>query len=209
MGARPSPAAIDLYWLPLGAGAPSGARLVRFNGILFEALQAGLERRPALDLYHSGLEVRLADQRFVIEVAPCPDDIGARRGVVASGPVGARVAGRCRLFRYEIRCWAGGAIPDIDYAVDSPVRLATDTQTARRMLELAPSVPTGVWGRDELGTGEMWTCNSVISWLIVRSGLPAERLPLPAGGRAPGWDAGLTVARRTLRGRPPGARRAP
>jgi hypothetical protein len=194
----PSSAAIDLYWLPLGAGAPSGARLVRVNGLLFELIQAALERRRPLDLYHAGLEVRLGDERFVIEVAPSPDDFGARRGVVAGGPVGARPAGRLRLFRYELHCWAGGAIPDIDQAVESPIRLTTDAQIARRLLEIAPSVPTVVWGRDELGAGEMWTSNSVISWLLVRSGLPAERVPLPAGGRAPGWDAGLRVARRSL-----------
>jgi hypothetical protein len=42
----------------------------------------------------------------------------------------------------------------------------------------------------------MWNSNSVISWLIVRSGLAADSIQPPAGGRAPGWDAGLVVARR-------------
>jgi hypothetical protein len=67
---------------------------------------------------------------------------------------------------------------------------------ARRLLDLVPSVPTCVWGRDELGAGEMWTSNSVTSWLIARSGLPAEAVSLPRGGRAPGWHAGLVTARR-------------
>lgn len=57
-------------------------------------------------------------------------------------------------------------------------------------------MPTPVWGRDEHGAGEMWNSNSVIAWLIARSGLPAESIHPPAGGRAPGWCAGLAVARR-------------
>jgi hypothetical protein len=42
----------------------------------------------------------------------------------------------------------------------------------------------------------MWNSNSVISWLITRSGLPIEAVHPPTGGRAPGWDAGIVVARR-------------
>jgi hypothetical protein len=53
-----------------------------------------------------------------------------------------------------------------------------------------------VWGRDELGTGEMWNSNSLTSWLIARSGLRPESIHLPTRGRAPGWDAGLVVAER-------------
>jgi hypothetical protein len=42
----------------------------------------------------------------------------------------------------------------------------------------------------------MWNSNSVISWLLARSGLPTDVIRPPAGGRAPGWHAGLVVARR-------------
>ena len=69
-------------------------------------------------------------------------------------------------------------------------------------------MPTPVWGRDELGTGEMWNSNSVIAWAIARSGIDVEAIPPPEGGRAPGWHAGLIVARTTAgrriihRGRP-------
>jgi hypothetical protein len=191
-----APAAVDLYWLPLGAGAPSGSRLVRFNGKAYEALSAVLEGRRTLDLYHAGLEVRLGEGLFVIEVAPSPDPWRARRGVVAEGPVGSRFAGALRLFRYEVRCWAGGAIPDIDEAVASPVRVTDDPDVAHRLLELVPEVPTPVWGRDELGTGDMWNSNSVIAWLIARAGLPVRKVELPPKGRAPGWQAGIVVASR-------------
>ena len=78
------------------------------------------------------------------------------------------------------------------------MRLSDDLRLAQRLLDLVPTVPTLVWGRDELGVGEMWNSNSVISWLIVRSGMAAETIPLPARGRAPGWEAGLAAARRQL-----------
>lgn len=38
--------------------------------------------------------------------------------------------------------------------------------------------------------------DSLIFWLVVRSGLGIEAVRLPEGGRAPGWRAGLTVAHR-------------
>jgi hypothetical protein len=42
----------------------------------------------------------------------------------------------------------------------------------------------------------MWNSNSVIAWLIARSGIDTESIQPPRGGRAPGWQAGLAVARR-------------
>jgi hypothetical protein len=64
------------------------------------------------------------------------------------------------------------------------------------VLDLVAQVPTPVWGRDELATGDMWNSNSVIAWVIARSGIDTEAIKPPAGGRAPGWQAGLVVARR-------------
>jgi hypothetical protein len=185
-------AEVDLYWLPLGAGGHS----VRLNGRIFEAIVARLERRDRCDLYHSALEVRVPEGRFVIEQAPIRPGDGAERGVVAEGAVGTRAAGRFRFFRYEVRRWRDGIIPDADEAVESPRRLSEDPDRARRLLELVPQVPTPVWGRDELGAGEMWNSNSLISWLIARSGLDVESIQPPLGGRAPGWRAGLVMARR-------------
>ena len=182
---------IELYWLPLGAGGHS----VRLNGRVFEAVVSRLGRRPALDLYHSALIVGVPAGRFVVEQAPVWRS-GAERGVVSEGAVGSRWAGRFRVFRYELRCWRNGVIPDVDEAVDSPQRLSDDPRLAQRILDLMPSVPMAVWGRDEQRAGEMWNSNSVISWLIARSGLPAESIRPPIGGRAPGWNAGLVVARR-------------
>ena len=184
--------AVDLYWIPLGAGG----YVVRLSGKLYEALKALVEHRPRLDLYHSVLQIWLPDDRYVIECAAILNLRGKERGVVAGGPVGMSWLGRFRHFRYEIRRWRGGSIPDLAYAPSGPVRVATDALRAQRVLDLVSSVPTPVWGRDELHTGEMWNSNSVISWLIVRSGMDVDAVRLPAHGRAPGWHAGVALARR-------------
>jgi hypothetical protein len=189
--APPTPG-IDLYWLPLGAGGC----FVKFNGRTFEALQAIVGRRRPLDLYHSALEVNAAAERFVIELTPIPSADDGARGVVGEGAVGSRHAGRWRVFRYELHCWQGGAIPDVAEAVSSPRRVADGEDSALRMLDLLSSVPMKVWGRDELGAGEMWNSNSVIAWLLVRCGLDIEAIQPPQGGRAPGWNAGAIVAKR-------------
>jgi hypothetical protein len=203
--AHSSPCAgVDLFWLPLGAGGHS----VRFNGIAYEAVLARLQRRAACDLYHSALEVHVPDGRFVIEMTPVRAADGAERQVAASGAVGARWAGRFRIFRYEVRRWRDGFIPDVAEAVASPQRVAHDAATAQRVLDLVPTVPTAVWGRDELNTGDMWNSNSLTSWLLARSGITTGLLRPPAGGRAPGWKAGLIVAeRQTHQQAPPGATR--
>jgi hypothetical protein len=180
------PAAVDLYWLPLGAGG----HFVRFNGRVYEAVAARIARRRPCDLYHSALQVHVPEGTFVIEQAPVPDLSGEQRGVVAGGAVGSRWAGRFRIFRYEIRVWRGGNIPDVADAVDSPRRLSTAEACARHVLDVVHDVPTPVWGRDELRTGEMWNSNAIIAWIVARSGLDAASITPPAGGRAPGWNAG-------------------
>ncbi len=185
---------VDLYWLPLGAGGHS----VRLNGRLYEAMVARLQHRPPAGLYHAALEIAVPDGRYVLEQAPAGRGDCADRGVVATGPVGTRLAGRLRLFRYEVRCCRDGTIPDAAEAVESPRRLTTDPAIARRLLALAPSVPTAVWGRDELGAGEMWSSNAIVAWLLETAGLDAQSVQPPARGRAPGWRAGLVVARRAV-----------
>ena len=186
----PSPAAVELYWIPVGAGG----RYVRFNGRVFEAIEAALQRRSRCELYHAALVIELDDDRYTIELAPSPDADEASRGVVAAGPVGSRHLGRWRLLRYEVRCWRDGSIPDLGYAVGGPRRLTGDPAVARRLLALVAAVPMLVWGRDELEVGEMWNSNSVIAWLIASSGLPAALLRPPPPGRAPGWHAGVELA---------------
>jgi hypothetical protein len=187
-----SQASIELYWLPLGAGG----WFVRLNGRIYEAIHARLEHRRPLDLYHTALIVRVPEGRFVVENCwPIPDANGRARGVLVEGPVGSRRLGRWRVFRYEVRRWPKGVIADAGEAVASTQLLNDDPVVARRLLELVGCLPSPVWGRDELGTGEMWNSNSVVAWLLARSGLPTDAIRPPAGGRAPGWKAGLVTAR--------------
>lgn len=47
--------AVDLYWLPLGAGGHS----VRLNGKAFEYIVARVHHRAACELYHSALVVEV------------------------------------------------------------------------------------------------------------------------------------------------------
>jgi len=132
---------VDLHWIPLGAGG----HVVAFNGRVFEALAAGRAHRPRRALYHAALVVETAGVRFAIELAPETDD------AVATGPVGARWAGRLRLFRYGLRCTPGGTIPDLAYAVGGAVHVSGDPAVAARIVALAPQVPRLTWGRDEAG----------------------------------------------------------
>jgi hypothetical protein len=128
-------------------------------------------------------------------MTPVPEREGVDRGVVAEGPVGVRMAGRIPLFRYEVRCWRDGTIPDLAFAVACPVRLTEDATKAERLLGLLPSVPTNTWGRDGLRVGDMWSCNSIISWAVTAAGINPSEIALPPNGRAPGWDAGIAAAR--------------
>jgi len=182
---------VELLWIPLGAGE----HVVRISGRAFESLTAFAQRRPARPLYHSALVVTVPGGRYVIEMTPVPDRFGARRGVVAEGVVGSALLGKMRVFRYEIHRWLDGVIPDEEHAT-TITTLQLDPATARRLLDLVPSVPTPVWGRDELNAGEMWNSNSVTSWILHQSGIDTSQLAPPNGGRAPGWNAGLVVAAR-------------
>jgi len=179
-----------LHWLPLGAGGHS----VRWNGRIFEALVARHQHRAVRDLYHCALEVHIGADRFVIEMTPVCSGEAADRGVVREGPVGSPWLGHLALFRYEVRCWRNGVIPDLEEAVGSGVRVGQDLARARHLLELVPQVPALTWGRDELHTGEMWNSNSLVAWLLARSDHEVISIDPPANGRAPGWRAGLVVA---------------
>ena len=182
--------AVDLYWLPLGAGD----HVVKHCGRWYEAMQAARQGRERYDLYHAALEVHLDGDRYVIESAPAWDRAEPDRGVVVVGPVGLPWLGRSKWFRYEVRRWRDGVIPDVAYAIDSPRRVSQDRDRARQILDLAPQFPPATWGRDEFGLGDMWNSNSLIAWLLVGSGHDPDELRPPVRGRAPGWSAGVAVA---------------
>jgi hypothetical protein len=182
---------VELLWIPLGAG---GSGVVRFNGRVYERWVAFRQRRPALDLFHTALRVTAPSGTYIVETMwPSPSGPSGARGVAVRGPVWWKRLGRFRLFRYEVRCWRDGLLPDADEAVGGPRVVSTDPAVAARILVLASRVPPLTWGVDPDGTGEMWNSNSVISWLLDRAGI--DGVETPAGGRAPGWEAGIAVSR--------------
>ena len=165
------------------------------NGRIYESIKARLQRRPPLDLYHTALAVQTGEDRFIVETMwPSPPGEPLARGVVAQGAVFARWLSFTRIFRYEVRCWRDGVLPDADDAVGGPRLISSDPSIAQRLLDIAPSVPTLTWGRDQHDTGDMWNSNSVISWLLTRVGMEMDEVRPPEGGRAPGWNAGVAIA---------------
>jgi hypothetical protein len=182
----------DLYWLPVGAGG----HCVRWNGRLYERLVASYQHRPACELYHSALQVHVDETTYAIEMGPVWNVPTAGRGVICEGPVGARPLGAFRAFRYEVRCWPDGCIPDLDEAVDPPTRVNNDAERATAILRVLQEIPRLTWGRDELGAGEMWNSNSLVSWALARTGHDLAVITPPVNGRAPGWAAGLWLADR-------------
>lgn len=101
----------------------------------------------------------MANERFVIEQAPIRPSSAAGRGVVGEGAVGSRVAGRFRLFRYEVRRWRDGVIPDIAEAVESPHPPQHRCRLRAAAARVGATSADPVWGRDELHAGEMWNSN--------------------------------------------------
>lgn len=190
---RPDPTTrVELYWIPLGAG---GTGFVRLNGRIYERFLAWRERREPCDLYHTALVVHLPEGRTVVETMwPSPDRDTSSRGVVFEGAVGLKALARWRTFRYEVRVWREGLLPDADQAMGGPRLVGSDEGQARLLLDSARALPPLMWGRDQLGTGDMWNSNSVISWLLVRAGITIDDVCAPEGGRAPGWKAGIVAA---------------
>ena len=162
---------------------------------MYERIVARRQRRKPQDLYHTALEVVVDGERLTIENAwPSPDGEGNRRGVVREGPVFSRRLARFRLFRYEVRCWSDGVIPDAGYAVGGPQRVTSDPDAARALRAGVSRVPDRVWGRDEAGAGEMWNSNSVVAWLLVTAAIDPFSVAPPESGRVPGWEAGVAAA---------------
>jgi hypothetical protein len=179
-----------LWWLPVGAGG----HVVIHTSRWWEVIDASVHRRRPRPLFHAALELVVDGRRDIIEMAPAWGAPAVDRGVVATGPVGMRALGRSRFFRYEVRCWRDGVLPDRAWAVGAPVRLDVGLERARHMSDVVASVPGFVWGRDPLRVGDMWNSNSLASWVLTRSGVDASALRPPDDGRAPGWTSGIAAA---------------
>ncbi len=124
---------VELYWIPLGA---DGNPLVRWGGRLYEWLSARHDGRTPQRLFHSALVVRPdAGSSYAIEMAPVWSSREPDRGIVVEGPVGRRWLGRSRLFRYEVRRWRDGVIPDLGEAEETP---SSSTSAARLATACSP-----------------------------------------------------------------------
>ncbi|VXC46610.1 hypothetical protein [Nocardioides sp. AX2bis] len=131
---------------------------------------------------------------MVVEMTPDWSPSRPGREVVVRGPVGVPWGGVSRLLRYEVHRWPGGTVADAVTAIGGARCLSEDRAVALRLLALVPRFPALTWGRDELGTGDMWCSNSLTAWLLALSGHDLTAVRPPTGTRAPGWSAGLQVA---------------
>jgi hypothetical protein len=183
---------VYLYWIPLGAG--SSFPVVRWSGAAYESVVAWREHRNRHALFHAALEIYQSATRYTLEMTPAWGQPPGDRGVVTTGPVGLRALGSSRLFRYEVRCWPDGEIPDLSYAVGGAQLLASPTDATADVLRAVRTVPAFTWGRDVLRVGDMWNSNSVVAFVLATSGVDVDTLHPPADGRAPGWHAGIVAA---------------
>jgi hypothetical protein len=100
--------ALDLYWIPLGAGA----YVVRASGRTYECFFAFVQHGSPRDLYHSALVAAVDGASVVIEMTLYPTlGSGWSEESLLRALLGRRHAGRLRLFRYEIRRWQLGGCP--------------------------------------------------------------------------------------------------
>lgn len=178
-------AVVRVRWAAVGAGG----HVARRTSAWWERVDAAREGRAPQRLVHAVLEVEVDGAVRSVDMAPTWGRSAGTRHVVLTGPVGSRLLGWCPLFRYELRVVDATAPPAHVLHESDVIRLPPD------VLDGLADVPALTWGRDEAGAGEMWTSNSVVSWLLERHGVTS--VEPPAGHRAPGWDAGRRVARRT------------
>ncbi len=182
---------LDLFWLPVGAGT----HLQRASLVAYESVAAALARRHRSILCHAGLKGVLDGRTFTLELTPVP--AAQDTPPLITGAVGSPLAGRLRIFRYQLICRESDALPDEQWAVEHPVRLTEDAAAIQRLFDVAPTVPAYTWGRRVQGASEMWTSNSAISWLLLESGISLADVHVPRGATAPGWQAGIDTRKRS------------
>lgn len=182
---------LDLYWIPVGAGT----RFQRASLLFYEAVAAWIARRPRKALVHAGLVGSQNSKPFTVELMPSP--AGRADAGEVTGPVGFRLAGRLRLFRYQVCILDESRLPDQEWAVEPPSRLTEDGEVVGRVLAQSRLAPAYTWGRRRNGHPEMWTSDSTAAWILSTAGIDTGRLGPPPGTRAPGWQSGILEAGRS------------
>ena len=180
---------VKLYWVPVGG--TSVTDLLDFIANLL------IDNPGGKTIYHSALRVQFEEggecKQYVIELTETAESPPERRRVGET--VEHNIFGP---FDYTIRLFRNGQIEDEAHATQ-PIELTTDCGIASNIAKLveAEDVPDLGYG-DKVGTRsgatDRWTSNSVVSWLLQRTGLNPGGIFPPSGGIAPGWDAGSTYA---------------
>ena len=169
------------------------------NGKVFEAVAAWLDRRDRRDLYHSALEVQRAGGTVRDRAGAGAGERRRRARRRRRGRRRQHAAARPLPRSSATRSGAGatGCIPDVGEAVESPRRLSDDPDCARRLLELVPAGADARLGPRRAGRRRDVELELDSSPGSSRAaGSTSRRSRRPRGGRAPGWQAGIVIARR-------------
>lgn len=184
---------VALHWIPVRGSV--GGNILQFAS---RWIAPNPERR---DVYHCALKIstREADESpvYIVELTHyARGRKQARTGQVKSGFAGPRFLHAITGPVYGVRKWRNGQMVDEHKTVPHPIVITRNCAHVRELLNLVESVPTRPYGSLEFG--ELWTCNSAISWLLCRAlGRPPE-ISVPPNGIAPGWQAGIAAATRGL-----------
>ena len=195
--------ALDLYWLPLGAGGHSvrvqrphlrgGGRSPRCAAAAPSVTTSTTRRSTGDDAGGHPTQSRWSAAKALVsaEAADHGAVAGGARGQPPARPLGAvsirdpllSVAARSQTSRRRLRAPAAADRRPCSCSGGSVLEL----------VPLRSDLRSGGWTRSQ--TGEMWNSNSLVSWLLVSHRPDVGRADrLPVGGRAPGWQAGIAVA---------------
>jgi len=145
----------------------------------FDVLRAALTGKPARPTNEAG---RVGQRQRGRALTP------GRPQALTQGIVG---------FSYGIRVWRNGELEDESEALDK-VRVSISCKVAKCVVENASNVP--IFGYGESKHGDLWSSNSIPSYLLQRCGIDAEGVPIPGPAHVPGWDAGLRQAKAEAEG---------
>jgi hypothetical protein len=114
---------------------------VRLNGIVYEALSLASIGAARVTSTTRRSTSGLRGGRFVIEMTPVRAGGGTKQDIVALGAVGSRRGSRFPIFRYEIRRWRDGYIPDVAEAVEPTARQERPPTSPSGWLTWRPRFP--------------------------------------------------------------------
>ena len=183
------PCNVEISWVRVGG--TSVTDLLDFFANFF------IDNPDDKTIYHCAIKVQFPENgrcpSHVIELTESLDDQAERDRV---GEVAQH--GIFGPWSYAIRVFRNGSIEDETNIKETTV-LSTDCDTARNIVQLARDVPLLDYGEKigtKTGAADRWSSNSVVSWILQKAGLDPANIDPPSGGIAPGWDAGITQAKK-------------